>query len=260
MGNYYYTDGFASFFDSRYTGWVHTFSPRLAEHLGRQGLPERSVIDLCCGTGVTASVFHEAGWQVTGVDGSAAMLDIARKKLAPALDAGALHLIEADARSFRTPRRAAACVSMDGALNHLESVAELARCFTAVSEALLPGGEFVFDLYEASHFRHWNNLTVTDEPDAVVVKRGVWDDGARTGMLRVSGVFGTGSSVQRVDQTLRSWEYDAAEVAGALASAGLAPAAHDFGAAYVKCDSGSCSLTSVPCRTIYRARKPLDQG
>ncbi|MBO3676422.1 class I SAM-dependent methyltransferase [Streptomyces sp. NEAU-YJ-81] len=259
MENYYYTDGFAAFFDSRYTGWVHTFSPRLADHLDRQGLPERSVIDLCCGTGVTASVFCAAGWQATGVDGSAAMLDIARKKLAPAVESGTLTLIEADARTFRTPRPAAACVSLDGALNHLGSVAELTQCFTSVREALLPGGEFVFDLYAGSHFRHWNNVTLTDDAGAVIVKRGVWDDGARTGMLRVSGVFGTGMAAERVDQTLRSWEYDDAEVAEALEAAGLVPAEHDFEQRYVKCDSGSCSLTPVPCRTIYRARKPFEE-
>lgn len=256
MGNYYYSDGFAAFFDSRYTGWVHRFSPRLVDHLDGQELPERSVIDLCCGTGVTASVFCAAGWRATGVDGSAAMLDIARKKLAPALDSGALTLVEADARSFRTPRPAGACVSLDGALNHLGSVAELTACFAAVWESLLPGGEFVFDLYTGSHFRHWNNLTLTDDPDAVIVKRGVWDDTTRTGMLRVSGVHGSGPDIQRVSQTLRSWEYDDAEVAEALAAAGLEQATHDFEPAHVKCDSGSCSLTPVPCRTIYRARRP----
>ncbi|MDO0928879.1 class I SAM-dependent methyltransferase [Streptomyces sp. TG1A-8] len=257
MGSYYYEDGFARFFDGQYTGWTHTFSPRLADHLDRQQLPARTVIDLCCGTGVTAAILSASGWRVTGVDGSAAMLDIARKKLAAELDSGAVTLLEGDARDFRVPERAAACVSLDGALNHLESPAELVRCFTAVREALVEGGEFVFDLFTASHFRHWNNATLTDDPDAVVVKRGVWDDRARTGMLRVSGVVGTGPAAVRVDQTLRSWEYDAQQVSQALTEAGLVPVDHDFESAYVNCESGSCSRTSVPCRTLHRARKPV---
>ncbi|MEU5610632.1 class I SAM-dependent DNA methyltransferase [Streptomyces sparsogenes] len=256
MGSYYYKDGFARFFDGQYTGWTHTFSPRLADHLDRRRLPDRTVLDLCCGTGVTVSVLAAAGWRVTGVDGSAAMLDIARKKLAPDIDSGAVTLLEADARGFRLPRPVAACVSLDGALNHLESPAELTRCFTAVREALVEGGEFVFDLFTASHFRHWNNVTLTDGPDAVVVKRGVWDDEARTGMLRVSGALGSGPACVRVDQTLRSWEYGPEEVSRALAAAGLVSVDHDFEPEYLNCESGSCSRTSVPCRTLHRAVKP----
>ncbi|MGW9076526.1 class I SAM-dependent DNA methyltransferase [Streptomyces kronopolitis] len=251
----YYSQGFAAFFDSSYTGWVDRFSPKLVAHLAQAAGDNRTAADICCGTGVTAAHFLDAGWTLHGVDGSKAMLDLARARHAARIEEGRFGVTEADARAFRLPAEVAACVSMDGALNHLPTLDDLRQCFTSVAAALAPGGEFVFDLYEESHFLHWNHVTLTDSPEAVVVKRGVWDTAGRSGMLRVSGVFGTGDRAQRVDQTLASWYYDHAEVTGALRAAGLEPLPHDFGGPDLKCDSGSCSRTDVPCRRVHRARK-----
>ncbi|ARF53450.1 class I SAM-dependent DNA methyltransferase [Streptomyces gilvosporeus] len=251
----YYSKGFAAFFDSSYTGWVDRFSPKLAQHLAQAAGGNLTAADICCGTGVTAAHFLEGGWTLYGVDGSKAMLDLARTRHTGRIEEGRFRLIQADARSFDLPTNVAACVSLDGALNHLPSLDDLRQCFTAVASALAPAGEFVFDLYEQSHFLHWNHVTLTDSLEAVVVKRGVWDTGRRSGMLRVSGVFDAGDRAQRVDQTLTSWYYDTADVTDALHAAGLEPLSHGFGGIDLKCDSGSCSRTDVPCRTIYRARK-----
>jgi SAM-dependent methyltransferase len=252
MGNYY-SAGFASFFDSTYTGWVHRFSPRLAEHLTAETRLPHTALDLCCGTGITTSYLLDAGWRMFGVDGSKSMLDIARTRNHEAEEQGRLRLLVSDAREFTLPEQVSACFSLDGALNHLPSREELRRCFTAVRAALAPGGVFVFDLFEQSHFLHWNHVTVTDTPEAVVVKRGAWDSQARSGMLRVSGVYSGGGRSERVDQTLTSWYYDSDEVHATLREAGLEPVAHEFGGPDVKCDSGSCSRTSTPCRTIFKA-------
>ena len=43
----------------------------------------RSVLDLCCGTGLLASELIARGYRVAGVDASDAMLDLARKRLGP---------------------------------------------------------------------------------------------------------------------------------------------------------------------------------
>ncbi|WP_370961678.1 class I SAM-dependent methyltransferase [Amycolatopsis sp. cg9] len=255
MGNYY-SEGFASFFDNSYTGWVNRFSPKLVAHLATVPGTDRTAVDICCGTGVTAACFLDAGWTLHGVDGSKSMLDLARARHAGAIEAGRFSVVQSDARAFRLPAPVSACVSMDGALNHLPSTEDLRACFSAAHAALAPGGEFVFDLYEQTHFLHWNHVTLTDTDEAVVVKRGVWDTDTRTGMLRVSGVFGAGDRVQRVDQTLTSWYYDAEDVTTALRAAGFEPLPHGFGGEDLKCDSGSCSRTAVPCRAIYRARKP----
>ncbi|MGK5628009.1 class I SAM-dependent DNA methyltransferase [Streptomyces sp. URMC 123] len=252
----YYTREFSHFFESYFTGWVRHYSPRLAAFL-RQSAPDaRSVLDLCCGTGITAEVLCGEGWTVTGVDRSPGMLDVARRRLGDLIEAGRARLSEQDARGFSLAEPVDAVVCLDGALNHLDAPGDLERCFARVGEALAPGGQFVFDVFETSHFRHWNNLTLTDDADAVIAKRGVWDTDSGTGMLRVSGVLEQDGRLERVDQTLRSRYFDPQDIAAACKSAGLALAEHDIEASYVTCESGSCSRTAVPCRTIYRALKP----
>ena len=43
----------------------------------------RSVLDLCCGTGLLAGELVARGYSVVGVDASEAMLALARKRLGP---------------------------------------------------------------------------------------------------------------------------------------------------------------------------------
>jgi ubiquinone/menaquinone biosynthesis C-methylase UbiE len=38
-------------------------------------------LELCCGTGTAMKLFHENGFKMTGLDGSAEMLRVASKKL-----------------------------------------------------------------------------------------------------------------------------------------------------------------------------------
>ncbi|TQJ37053.1 class I SAM-dependent DNA methyltransferase [Streptomyces sp. SLBN-115] len=252
----YYTREFSAFFDAYYTGWVRGFSPRLAAFLRQSAPATRSVLDLCCGTGVTAEVLCGEGWTVTGVDRSPGMLGVARCKLGGLIDTSRLRLSEQDARHFSLPRPVDAVVCLDGALNHFLNRADLERCFARVGAVLDEGGQFLFDVFETAHFRHWDNLTLIDEADAVIAKRGVWDADSGTGMLRVSGLLEQEGRLHRVNQTLHSRYFGPDDVGKAVRSAGLVPAEHDIEASYAKCESGSCSRTAMPCRTIYRAVKP----
>jgi hypothetical protein len=79
-------------------------------------------------------------------------------------------------------------------LNHLKSTSDLAHCFASVRAALVDGGQFLFDLLEPSHFRGWNYISVLEEPDAIVIRRGFWDDNAGQGTLRITGALEEGKA------------------------------------------------------------------
>jgi hypothetical protein len=143
-----------------------------------------------------------------------------------------------------------ACVALEGALNHLLSAGDLARCFGCVAAALPPGGMFVFDLYEPHHFRGWHNITLIDEADAVVARRGVWDETRSTGMLRISGIFRLDGTPMPVDQTVTSRAYPAALVAELLAAAGFEEVG--FAPPVPPCACGRSA--SGLCRTVYSAK------
>jgi SAM-dependent methyltransferase len=247
-----YTREFAAFYELYNTGWTRDFTCGLIEYLTGSRPPARSVLDLCCGTGVAAFSFCEAGWEVVGIDRSAGMLSIARERLAAYLDSGRARLIEASATAFDPQGPLGAGICLDGPLNHLETPGELATCFAVVHESLYPGARFVFDLYEPGHFRrHWAKRSRVEEGEVEVERSGEWDEGARAGTFRVAGRVGEA----RVEQSLWSRTFTSAEVSGALREAGFVPDG-TLTAADAGCRSPACAGATDACRTVYVALRP----
>lgn len=98
------------------------------------------ILDLACGTGRVAAELVRLGHRVTGVDRSAAMLEVARRRVPAAT------YIQGDLRRFRAPDRADAALCLYDSLNYLPDATALRRAFANVARALVPGGVFVFDL------------------------------------------------------------------------------------------------------------------
>lgn len=173
------------------------------------------VLDLCCGTGQLAAGLCERGYRVTGLDGSAAMLEIARE------NAPAAEFVRADARSFRVPGRYQAVVSAFDSLNHLMAIEELVQVFRNVHRALDQNGIFLFDLNMEDESELFGQTLDMVTDDHVCLVRGTYD--AETKLKRyevtmfrlLTGVW------QRSDVTLRQRYYDESDVLGALAEAGF---------------------------------------
>ncbi len=101
----------------------------------------RSVLDVCCGTGLMAAELQARGCRVTGVDASASMLGRARSLLGP----DAVLLQQTLPRLSVDGVFDAAVSTFDG-LNYLEPE-ELGASLSAVAQHLRPGGWLVFDLH-----------------------------------------------------------------------------------------------------------------
>ena len=101
----------------------------------------RSVLDLCCGTGLLAEELTARGYRVVGVDASAAMLALARERLGPDVALSRITLPELTVEGVFD---AAAC-TLDG-LSYLDP-ADLRLTLAAVARRLRPGGWLVFDLH-----------------------------------------------------------------------------------------------------------------
>jgi SAM-dependent methyltransferase len=101
----------------------------------------RSVLDLCCGSGLLASELIARGYRVIGVDASEAMLAVARTRLGPE---AALSRMTLPDLTLEGVFDAAVC-TLDG-FNYL-SPDELRLTIAAVAERLRPAGWLVFDLH-----------------------------------------------------------------------------------------------------------------
>lgn len=145
----------------RYDNWAWLYNRTMGPEYGREQLAllERvllpnvgagaDILDLCCGTGQLIQPLVDAGYKVTGLDGSEDMLTFASEN-AP----DAEFLLE-DARNFNLPARFDAVFSTSASLNHIESLDDLGLVFANVYDCLRDGGTFVFDLNHPGQLRKW---------------------------------------------------------------------------------------------------------
>jgi len=98
----------------------------------------RTLIDVACGTGANLGRFSES-FEVVGLDASADMLAIARRKYPR------VQLVTADMRSFDLGRRFDAVVSIFSGVGYLLEMADLRRAVATMAGHLNPGGVLMLE-------------------------------------------------------------------------------------------------------------------
>lgn len=118
------------------------YAPFYAEEARRAAGP---VLELACGTGQLLLPIAQSGVRAVGVDLAAPMLTVARRR-AGSLGVAA-EFVEGDMRTFDLGERFALVFVARNSLLHLASVDDFVACFRSVRRHLLPGGAFVFDVF-----------------------------------------------------------------------------------------------------------------
>ncbi len=126
--------------------------------------PPAHIVDLACGTGELSFALATAGYTVTGIDQSKAMLAEAGKKDADYINQN-LHLtwLQSDMRDFNFSEQATAVVCYNDSINHLLSEADVKACFKAVYDNLKPGGAWWFDTNTLENYQKLWRGKDTDE-------------------------------------------------------------------------------------------------
>jgi len=108
------------------------------------------ILELGCGTGRVLLPSARAGYEITGLDASAAMLEVCRRKLtregSDVQERVALHA--GDMRAFDLGRKFALVTIPFRPFQHLETIADQLACLACVRRHLAPGGRFAFDLFD----------------------------------------------------------------------------------------------------------------
>ncbi len=100
------------------------------------------ILELGCGTGRVSLPLARAGFEVTGIEISRAMLDHARRKLEgePPEVRARVALVQGDMASCRLRRRFRLVILPDSPFLHLASPALQRECLRRIAEHLAPGG------------------------------------------------------------------------------------------------------------------------
>lgn len=114
-----------------------------------EGLSDKTLLDIGCGTGRYSEIFAQTAKSVTGIDFSGEMIDIAnsRKQKLPQSLQNKLQYQVGDACTFTSSTTFDVVCSMFHVVNYQTSNANLEAFFSTAYNALKPGGQLVFDFW-----------------------------------------------------------------------------------------------------------------
>ena len=158
------------------------------EEAVRAGSP---VVELGVGTGRIAVPTAAAGVRVIGVDSSPGMLEVCREHAQLAGVAELLDLRLGEVEAPPVPERVGLVTCPFRSFLHLPDDEARLRALRAARELLVPGGRFVFDVFEpsAEDIEETHGRWLEREPG--IWERADWDSRARTLTLSVRGASGS---------------------------------------------------------------------
>jgi SAM-dependent methyltransferase len=162
------------------------------------------VVELGVGTGRIAVPTAAAGIAVIGVDSSAGMLEVCRRR---AEDAGVAELVELRRGDISDPpvtERVPLVTCPFRSYLHLHDTGARLRALRAARELLLPGGRLIFDVFSPSRDDIEETHARWLEREPGIFERADWDSKARTLTLSVRGPGGE-STMRLAWISVREW-------------------------------------------------------
>ena len=138
-----YREGLALVHDEGFGHLASGAAALIVEELRRRGRTTGTVVDLGCGSGITARRLADAGYTVHGLDLSAPMIELARARV-PEASFAVGSFVDADLPSCVAVTAIGEVLSY--AFDAGNDAAARKALFRRIFEALMPGGLFLFDV------------------------------------------------------------------------------------------------------------------
>jgi SAM-dependent methyltransferase len=146
MEQEWYKEDLAYIHDVGFSEYALKSAPGILEILDRHQIKEGLVVDLGCGSGLSAQELTKANYRVFGVDISESMINIARKKV-PNAEFQICSLFNTEIPTCN------AVISIGECLNYLfhpdKESQMIINLFERIYNSLTLGGVFIFDIVEA---------------------------------------------------------------------------------------------------------------
>jgi SAM-dependent methyltransferase len=136
--------------DTGFGNFARNSAPGLLKIISQCDDTSRLVVDLGCGSGIWSGLLVDAGYQVVGIDISAAMIELARQRV-PEATFQVESFIDAVIPACRS------VTAVGEVVNYLfdpnNSLAMLQKVCERMYDALIPGGAFIFDFADSGRYR-----------------------------------------------------------------------------------------------------------
>lgn len=218
----------------------------LLGELQRGGQRGGTVVDLGCGSGITAELLVQGGCRVVGIDLSESMIEVARRRVAQA---------QFRVGSFVTAQLPAGCAAVTAigevfnyAFDPANGAAARAATLARIHAVLAPGGLLLFDMAGPQRAPAVSPQRSFAEGDDWAVLVEAEADSARTWLMRrITSFRQVGELYRRDTEVHRLQLVGPEEVVAALRQAGFDE---------VRTASGYGALALPPGLTVFLARKP----
>jgi len=215
---------FARVYNEMWQNYAKRVSPLIFDFYTETSIGERekSLLDVCCGTGQFVGYFLERGFYAVGLDSSEDMLTHARKNTLPYVVSKQVNFIQGDAACFEVEDEFGLAVSTFDALNHLPDSKSLEGCFQSVRRILVDEGYFLFDLNTAKGLMNWNSLSIHPGEDIFYLNRGIYDESTVKAWTKITGFIRNDEGLyERFDETVYNTVFDMDEVRDMLNRVGF---------------------------------------
>jgi len=104
-----------------------------------------SILEVACGTGRLTAILESEGYEVTGLDLSPEMLDLARSRVKG-------RIVQGDMRELRFSEEFDAVLCMGSSFTYMSTDSDAVKALKGFHDALKRGGVLVFDNFDARRF------------------------------------------------------------------------------------------------------------
>ena len=181
------------------------------------------VLDLGCGTGSMTLELGARGYDMTGVDLSVEMLDIARERAYEADLADKMLWLCQDMTAFELYGTVDLAVSCLDCLNHLTKPGDLDKCLSLVHNYLIPDGLFIFDVNGKAKFEnvYADRSYVMETDGAMCIWQNNYNPKSHLCDFYITLFNEEGGAYQRYDELQRERMYPLATLKKKLVNAGF---------------------------------------
>ena len=217
-----YGSGFARIYNTKWIAYATQIAPLIQRFFESTAArtDDKTLLDLCCGTGQLALHFLEQGYEVVGIDLSEEMLNHARENATSYVDSGQASFVNADAADFTLAGRFSLVVSTFDSLNHLPDAQALKDCFACAYAVCRDC--FIFDLNTRKGLANWNCSRVDDSDENVLlIRRGSFDERSDKAWMQITGFVRQPNGLfERFDEEVYNTVFALADVRAMLLECG----------------------------------------